>query len=199
MFHVKHSPIDETASLGRTALQHRKGVAIDQKQGEHLGKFRRATGLSAAHFEALDALSTTLHAQGEPCFQLTEYGAEWLSLLNQGALQVTTERARGAKHVNGLEHTGLAGTVFTKEKIEVGAGWEIRFRDVAQALYIKPREPGHGSGFEGKGIAGYQSRIGMTTYSEAAPSPAWIKALLLASDSTICTLSVEITLSTSTR
>ena len=105
---------------------------------------------------------------------------------------VSAEGMRLAKNVNGLQQTGLAGTIIADNQVEPRIkikGGTAQISKISQAQ-LTDRHGNPGSAY---------NRIGMTTYKLDSSWLSLMMALLFESFSLICTVSDPSTLSTSIR
>ena len=175
VFHVEHTPVEQSPPTSRSFLDESMDAGIDHLDREDLCNLGD-TGNALACEICASALLAVLHAgdqQTSRCFDTTDDARE-IDLRGQQLLAlVRAKRAAVSQEVDCLEQARFAGTVLADYARRPRIELETSGPDAAEILDIdRGQHIGGGSA---------QSRIGITTYFACGVEAALTRQLLFAS------------------
>jgi hypothetical protein len=175
VFHVKHTPVEQSAPAGRSFLDEAMHTRIDDLHGQDLGDLRDPGNALACEVRP-STLATVLDTRYElaaTCLDTANDSQEVSSARKKLFALIRTERTTVRQEVDRLEQARLTRAVFSDDACCLRIERQVGSADAPEILDID----------RGQHIAraARQSRIGMTTYFACGVEPALTRQLLLES------------------
>ena len=136
VFHVKHTPVQKAASLGRLSGQKLETICIQNQQRKFVGKAGDRPRVFAGHAQHCTPVLFSLDAEAagrtRGKFSLSEDDVRVLAVLYLRADLARTEGSRRTQDVGRLEKTCLAASIHPEEQVMAGKPRKTGLGEVAK-------------------------------------------------------------------